>query len=418
MSLRGSLRRVLRPVLAGLWLRLQFRTTVIAVTGSVGKTTAKELLARILSESGPTRQTPHNENDEHGVPRTLLTVRPWHRYAVIEVGTAALGMMRRSARLVRPDIAIVLAVRRNHANVFRDLETTAREKADLLAALRPGGVAILNADDIRVASMKPPEGVRVIRFGAHPEADVRLLESGARWPERLRLTVQCGDEIVEVSTQLVGTHWASSVLAALAAAQACGIDLREAARCVASVRPMNARMQPLVLPVGAVAIRDENTSSPDTVEALFEVMKSARGNRRILVFGDVADIHRSPRKRLRAIGRRVATLAEGALFIGGHAHHARRAAVDAGLDPALCAVAPDVVTAAEWLRGQLRAGDLVFVKGRATDHLSRVVFAQFGPVGCRLNHCEIRRVCELCPRLHPGFDLDRALAGETARPGV
>ena len=140
-------------VAAYLWRRLLFRTTFIAITGSVGKTTAKECLAAIMSSRFPTASTWANQNDESGVPRSILRVRPWHRFAVLEVAASGRGLMRRSAPLVSPDVALVLTVARTHMRSHKTLESVAAEKFELLKALRPGGTAVLNADSSWVAAM-------------------------------------------------------------------------------------------------------------------------------------------------------------------------------------------------------------------------------------------------------------------------
>lgn len=388
-------------------------TTVIAVTGSVGKSTMKECLASILATHGATLRTRANQNDVAGVPRTLRAIRPWHRFAVIEMGVQAPGDIRRLGLLVRPDIAVVLSVARTHTNAFVTLEDTATEKAKLLGYLPRHGIAVLNGDDVRVRAMAESCRARVVLFGRSTDCDLVAGDVSSPWPARLQFTVDSGGEHVRACTQLVGTHWLGSALGALAAATTCGVPLTSAAAALADVPPFTARMQPVTLPNGAVVIRDEQNGSRDTLDAMLEVMRAAKVTRRIMVFGDLSDVKGNSRKRQRDIGRIAAELCDIAVFVDKHGHHAVRSAVDAGMDPASCSHAPSLESAAELLRRELRDGDLVFVKSRGTDHLSRVVFAQFGPIGCRETSCRIRSVCDLCTRLQPGFDLDRALAGSS-----
>lgn len=139
--------------LAYIWRRLLFRTTFIAVTGSLGKTTTKECIGAILSAHFPTAKTVRNQNDRSGIPRTIFRVRPWHRFAVIEVGTDRPGSMVRYARLVKPHLAVVLTVAGTHTKSFSTLDEAAAEKAKIVEALRRGGLAILNAEDPRVREM-------------------------------------------------------------------------------------------------------------------------------------------------------------------------------------------------------------------------------------------------------------------------
>jgi len=392
-----------------MWRSLMFRTTVIAITGSVGKSTAKECLAGILSAQAGTVKTLHNQNDTTGVPRTILAMRPWHRYAVIEVAAGVPGQMRRSARLVRPNIAVVLGLARTHTNVFPTLEDTAAEKARLLEHLRPGGTAILNGDDIRIRRMTEKVRGRVLLFGLGRDCDVAAENVRAAWPERLDFTVRSGTRRSVIQTQLVGTHWIHSVLASLAAACVCGVPISDAAAALADVAPFAGRMQPVELPIGATVIRDEENGSPDTLEAMFRVVGESECGRKILVFSDISDSTAKPRRRQREVGRRIAGLVDAALFVGEHGHHAVRGAVGAGMDPVTCHAVIDLAEAAEWLKRELRANDLVFLKGRTTDHLSRIVFAQVGAIGCWTVSCRIKSLCDLCPKLHPEFDLRRAL---------
>jgi UDP-N-acetylmuramoyl-tripeptide--D-alanyl-D-alanine ligase len=397
-------------VLAYAWRRLLLRTTFIGITGSVGKTTCKECLAAILSAHSPTAKTLNNQNEFHGVPRTLLRVRPWHRYAVVEVATDRPGMIPKSARLLRPDIAIVLGVAATHTRVFATLDDTAAEKARLLDALRPAGLAILNADDPRVAPMAARSRARVKTFGHSEGADLRLEAVSSKWPARLSLRVHAGSETQQVATNLVGEHWAPSVLAALLAATSCGIPLAAAARALERVRPFMARMQPVHLPCGATVLRDEANGSLDTLQAALHVFETSQAARRVLVVSGFTDAAASSRNRFRELGNIAARTSGLAVFIGEHGDNAVKQAVASGMKPD-CAVAfADVRSAALYLRAELRSGDFALLKGRGSDHLSRVLFAQFGDIGCWKADCRRLYVCDVCEDLRPAFDLDAALA--------
>ncbi len=396
-------------LLVFVWRRLMFRTTVIVITGSVGKTTAKECLAAALGGEGAVVKTFRNQNDRFGLPKTIRAMRPWHRFAVIELGAQSPGDMRRLARLAKPDIAVVLCVARTHTDKFKDLDETASEKAELVRALSPRGIAVLNADDPRVRSMAGGRRQRTTFFGSTPGCDYRARLAESRWPDRLRFEVVNGERSFEVRTQLVGTHWLSSVLAALAAAAACGVPIEEAARRIGRVPPAPGRMQPVALPSGATIMRDEENGSPDTVEAMFEVLRNAGANRRGLVFSDQSDSTEKPRKRLRKIGRLASELCDFAVFVGEHARHGVAAATAAGMDPSCCAGFYSLRDAAQWLRQVLRRGDVVFLKGRGSDHLSRILFAQLGNIGCWKSKCAIRGLCDFCEQLAPDFDAKKAL---------
>jgi UDP-N-acetylmuramoyl-tripeptide--D-alanyl-D-alanine ligase len=392
---------------------LMIRTTVIAITGSVGKTTAKECLAAALEGHGGVVKTFRNQNDRFGLPKTIRAMRPWHRFAVVELGTQGPGDMRRLARLVKPDVAVVLCVARTHTSEFKSLDETAAEKAELLSALSSRGIAVLNSDDARVRRMAEGRKIRTIFFGSTPGCDYQAQAAESRWPDRLRLEVVSGEQRVELHTQLVGAHWQASVMAALAAAVACGILFEEAAKKIGRVPPFAGRMQPVALPSGATIMRDEENGSPDTVEAMFEVLRNARAKRRGLVFSDQSDSKEKPRKRLRAVGRLASELCDFAVFVGDHAHHGVAGATAAGMDPSRCPAFHNLRDAAQWLKNELRPDDLVFLKGRSTEHLSRILFAQFGNIGCWKSKCDIRTLCDYCERLAPDFDAAEILKRHT-----
>jgi len=410
-ALLWSCRLWLLHALAYLWRRLLFRTTFIAITGSVGKTTAKECMAAILSTRFSTASTLNNQNDRYGVPRTLLRVRPWHRFAVLEMGTGWPGLIRRSAQLVRPHVAIVLTVARNHTRGFSSLEETAAEKASLIDAVEPGGLAILNADDASVRLMASGRRCQVMTFGRSAGQDLWADEVSSRWPETLTLRVHTRTEVEWVKTELVGRHWANSVLAGIAGALACGLSLKAAAAAVANVEPFPARMQPIKLPNGATMIRDEYNGSHHSWQAAVTVLGDAQTARRVLVMSDVSDWQKTPKRSMKTrdrhgeLGRIASRVADMAIFVSEHSHHAVMAAVAAGMHPDSVHGFTDLLAAATHLKSELRHGDLVLLRGRATDHLSRICFAQFGEIGCWKTHCGKTIVCDHCNELRPGFDL-------------
>jgi UDP-N-acetylmuramoyl-tripeptide--D-alanyl-D-alanine ligase len=388
--------------LAYVWRRLLVRTTFVAVAGSVGKTTTKDCVAGILSARFRTAKTRYNQNDVYGVPRSILRVRPWHRVAVLEVATARPGSMRRLARLARPDVAIMLTVARTHTKFFPSLEATAAEKANLLKALPRRGLAILNADDPNVAGMAAGCRCRVTTFGRSPAAELWADQISSAWPSRLSLRVHTAAETQAVTTQLVGEHWVNSILAALLTAVSVGIDLRSAAEAIGRVEPFAGRMQPVVLPGGAVMIRDEYNASPPTLDAALRAFETFAAERRVLVTSGFSDSPENSRTRFRKLGEMARRVADMAVFISSeHAHEAVKAAVKAGMRPDRVRAFDDLRTAAEYLRTELRQGDLVLLKGRTTDHLSRLFFAQLGEIGCWKTRCQETIVCDVCDELRP-----------------
>jgi UDP-N-acetylmuramoyl-tripeptide--D-alanyl-D-alanine ligase len=386
---------------ASLWRRLLFRTTVIAITGSLGKTTTKELLAAILSSRGATLSTPATTNSVAGVARTILRGRPWHRYIVVEVGTDRPGWIRRSAFITNPDVAVILNVARTHTDRFATLDDTAREKSSLLSGLRRRGVAVLNHDDPRVAAMAGRRQSRVVWYGLGDNAAIRASEISATWPDRLSLTLTQAGATQRIQTQLVGVHWAHSILAAVTAASVCGVSLSQAAAVVEVMPPTVGRMDPRTLSSGAVVLRDDSNSSVDSFRPALEVLRKARAGRKVLAITTVSDSSESWDKRLRRIACEAAAVVD-VLVLMGKAKDTRRAAgaaISSGFLPEHLHCFESLRDATEYFRNHLRPGDLVLLRGRNKDHVGRIYLAQENDVRCWRVSCQKMIVCDHCPDL-------------------
>jgi UDP-N-acetylmuramoyl-tripeptide--D-alanyl-D-alanine ligase len=202
----------------------------------------------------------------------------------------------------------------------------------------------------------------------------------------------------------VGEHWVNSALAALLTSLSCGVRFAEAARALGTVEPFVARMQPVLLPSGATILRDELSGDPESLEAALRVMKECNVARRVVVFGDLSDAgSKKPRDRFKTLGKAASQVAEVAVFVGAHAPHALKAAVASGMRPDRVFGFTNLRAAAEFLKTELRSGDLVLLRGRTTEHLSRLFFAQFGPIGCWKIDCRKTISCDFCEELRPDF---------------
>jgi UDP-N-acetylmuramoyl-tripeptide--D-alanyl-D-alanine ligase len=297
---------------------------------------------------------------------------------------------------------VVLNVKRTHTTHFETLHDTAREKACLPAGLRRGGIAIMNLDDALVSKMPVPGGCRIVRFGEDPSADVRACGASAVWPDRLALDITAGGETAHFQTQLVGTHWTTSVLAATAAALACGVTLQQAARVAGKVSPFHGRMQPEALPCGAIVLRDDFNSSIDTFYPALRVLREARAARKILVITTMSDSGESWSQRLLRIGTETMGWVDQLVLVGEEKHVGKTERRMAGIaypsERLHCLGSQRA--AAELLREMLRAGDLVLLRGLSSDHVGRVFHALQGPVNCWAEYCPRMILCEDCPELH------------------
>jgi len=389
---------------------------VIAVAGSCGKTTTKELVAAVLATRYRVVATPGNWNALRfgGIAGTVRRFRPEHEIAVVETAIEHPGDMARIARVLKPDAVIMLAVAPNHLGAFGTLERIEREKSVLVRRLPPSGVAFLNTRDPRVARMAKGARARVVPIGG-TESDIVCERAQSRWPEGLALDVRAGGERRRVETRLLGHHWAPAVLAALAVGRHFGVPLENAAAAIREVPPPWARLQPIALANGVTFIRDEYHGSKHNYEVAFEVVREARAARKVLVSSYFANAEESPEAAMRYLGREAARLFDRAHFVDIHAGAARDAAIAAGMDERAAFAHEDVFAATEALKRDLRAGDLVLLKGRIYLHLSRIYLAMLGEVRCRRHWCEHQYLCDRCR--HLGFPWRPELEGLVAPPG-
>ena len=339
-----------------------------------------------------------NRNSQGGITETIAFCRPWKtRYAVFEVGFGELGAIRRAVRLIRPHISVVLSVFPEHRLVLKSLETTAREKAELVAGLPENGVAVLNTDDPLVAAMPVPPGRTLIRVGASPDNDAWYENAVSAWPQMLRFTAVVDGHRQEIRTRMLGIHWIGSILACIAVARHLGVPLKEIAQVIEEVPPYPARMQPVHLPSGAVVIRDEFKGTRHTIDVAFDELHRARASRKFLVFGDLWQSPDKPREQLEKVGREAAELVDYAIFIGDGARHGVNGSLKGGLADDHAQAFPDYMSAARFLKPLLGPGDVVLIKADRNNQLARLFYSLLGEVRCTIPLCDRPMVCDDCP---------------------
>lgn len=284
---------------AGMARRAALQAGVVAVTGSVGKTGTKEALRLTLSRQGKTHAPVASYNNHWGVPLTLCRTPRDVRYGVYEIGMSNPGEILPLARMVQPDVAIVTTVQPVHLAAFESIEGIAHEKAAIFSGLKPGGTAIVNADIaqaglLRELAQASPAG-RIISFGEHPEADVRLLSCSLR-PDVSTVDAMVLGQPVTYRLGSPGRHIVLNSLAVLAAIEALGADLALAALALGDLRPPAGRGAQQVLqgPGGHFILIDESyngnpASMRAAIENLGRIPVAGRG-RRIAVLGDMLEL--------------------------------------------------------------------------------------------------------------------------------
>ncbi len=349
------------------------RVVFIGVTGSCGKTTTKELIAAVLATRLTGRSTPGNHKVSPHLERTIVRVRPWDDFCLVEMAIARRRVLvfDDTLRLIRPQIGVVTVIGTDHLGIYRSAEGVAAQKRRLIECLPADGTAVLNADDPLVLDMQRHTRARVITYGVATDALLRADNVSARWPERLSFTLHHGGRTLEVRTQLCGTHLVSGVLAALAVGLSMGIPLEEAVQAVGTVPPFDRRLSPFDHPDGYTIVRDDFKAPLWSIPAALQFMKEARAQRKIIVLGTISDYAGRSDTTYVAVARQALAVADRVIFVGNPSAKclkARRHAHDEALQAFY-----SVEAAAEHLHGWLRSGDLVLLKGSPIDRLDSIV---------------------------------------------
>ncbi len=341
--------------------RMKFDIPVVAITGSNGKTTTKDLTAAVLSGRGAVCRTAANYNNEVGLPLTLLGITAEDTAAVVEIGMRGLGQIAALAPVAAPNIGIVTNVCEVHMELLGSIENIAKAKAELVEAIPAGGTVILNADDARVAAMRPlaGEGVRVLTYGISADADVRA-QALRCTADGSQFMVTWANERHDYSIPLAGRHNVSNALAALAAGFVLGLTPQEMQTGLSHLSASKMRYE--VHEVGAWRfINDAYNASPSSMRAAIETTANLYEGRKIAVLGDMLELGDAAEEAHRRIGRRVAELGFAALVTyGPQARWMHEEAEAAG-----CAAhhAETHAEAAEILKSLLVDGDTVLFKG-------------------------------------------------------
>jgi UDP-N-acetylmuramoyl-tripeptide--D-alanyl-D-alanine ligase len=343
--------------------------TVVAVTGSSGKTSTKDLLAQVLGSAGPTVAPVNSLNGEIGVPLTVCRVAPDTRFLVAEMGARGIGHLTYLTTIAPPDVAIVLNVGVAHVGEFGSRAAVAQAKGELVEALRPEGLAVLNADDPEVAKMRSRTRARVVTVGAGADADVRAVDVRVDALGRPSFTVVVPSGRAEVALQLTGAHHVGNALAVVAAALECGMDLGSVAAALTAARPASRwRMEVHDRPDGVTVVNDAYNANPDSMHAALEALRAighgpGAPRRTWAVLGEMlelGDLSRTEHERvggwaaesgtdrLVVVGPGAAAIADGAASVSGAGTEVRRV--------------EDADAAYALLQSDLVAGDVVLLK--------------------------------------------------------
>jgi UDP-N-acetylmuramoyl-tripeptide--D-alanyl-D-alanine ligase len=293
--------------------------TVVAVAGSYGKTSTKELIAAILAERFEVLRPPGSYNTPMGLSRVLREqLEPRHEVFVAELGDWVPGDIAALCRLLEPTVGVLTTIGPEHLERFKTMERVVASKRELLDALPARGTAVINADDPYTRELiNPAPAARLLRYGLNGPAaavrarDVRTGRNG------LWLVVEVhGQGEVELSVPLLGRHNVSNLLAAVSAALALGMTLPEIARGARRVRPVEHRLQPIEGAGGVLVIDDAFNANPSGAATALEVLSELEARQRILVTPGIVELGEQEREANRALGRQAAAVCDQVILVG------------------------------------------------------------------------------------------------------
>lgn len=389
----------------------KYKPTIVAVTGSVGKTSTRNAIAAVLGARFRVRSPEQNYNNEFGVPFTVLGVTSpgrsvfgwlkvlakaqrllwgmdpsYPNLLVLEYGADAPGDIARLCALAQPDVSVWTAVSPVHAANFESKEALAEEKAHIVRCVKPLGLAVLNADDTTVMQLKARAAAPVRTYGFSPSANVRgenervwvrddaSFEAGERFAEtRFDLVVDGGRTPV-VLPELIGRPQASAALAAAAVGLHFGLSPEEIAARLAELKPQAGRMRPLPGIKGCLVLDDSYNAAPASVAAALTVLAKwpvAEGSRRIAALGTMAELGQYSESEHRMAGMQAAEAADVVIAVGEPARDLYRAAKEAASDENRVHWFGTSVEAGRWLDANVRPGDVVLIKGSQSARMEK-----------------------------------------------
>ncbi|GAA4230563.1 UDP-N-acetylmuramoyl-tripeptide--D-alanyl-D-alanine ligase [Actinomadura meridiana] len=352
--------------------------TVVAVTGSAGKTSTKDFIGQVAGRAGPTVFPPGSFNNELGLPLTVLRADASTRHLVLEMGARGIGHIAYLTGIARPGVGVVLNVGTAHVGEFGSRENIARAKGEMVEAVPPGGAAVLNADDDLVAAMASRTEAEVVTFGRSPDATVRAEGESLDDLGRARFTLVTPEGSAPVALRLHGAHAVPNALAAAAALRATGMALSDIATGLSEAGPVSRwRMEVTERADGVTVVNDAYNANPDSMRAALDVLAHmARGRRAYAVLGEMGELGALSTAEHAKIGEHAARSGVAGLVVVGAnaaamADGARRVRSWTGE----CVQVDDVGAAVTAVGGRLAPPDVVLVKASRIAGLERVAEA-------------------------------------------
>jgi UDP-N-acetylmuramoyl-tripeptide--D-alanyl-D-alanine ligase len=348
--------------LAAYWRRRHPRCRVVGITGSVGKTSTKELIAAVLSQHFSTLKSSGSYNNEIGLPLTMLRLHPGVEWVVQEMGMYALGEIAHLAEIAQPEIGVVTNVGPTHLERLGSIERIAQAKAELVQALPPDGLAILNGDDERVRAMASQARVKsILHYGLEWNNDLWADDVQTHGLGGLRMRFHFRGQSVHARLPILGRHSAYGALAAAAVGLSLGLAWDEV---ISGLQDESTQVRLLVVPGvrGTTILDDTYNASPDSTGAALNLLAEMDG-RKVAVLGDMLELGSYEVEGHRLVGRRAAEVVSGLVTVGKLGQFIAEEAMAAGMPSSAVHSVADTDEAVRVLNRVLAEGDFVLVKG-------------------------------------------------------
>lgn len=353
--------------------RQQLDVRVVGITGSVGKTSTKEMIASVLSERYRVLKTLGNFNNELGLPLTIFRLREEDEVAVLEMGINHFGEMHRLSRMARPDVCVITNIGTCHLEFLGDRDGVLRAKSEIFDFIAPDGTIVLNGDDDKLAPLREIKGIRPVFFGLSGQCDVWADEIAGEGLKGVKCTIHDREGSVRAAIPVPGIHMVRDALAAAAVGKAFGMENEEIRRGIEKLETLSGRFH-IIEANGITVVDDCYNANPASMEASLRVLNEAPA-RKVAILGDMGELGAREQELHRQVGAVAGSLdIQLGVFVGPLASHMADAAH--GKNPAMEIIRADTLEdALAGLSGWIRKGDSVLVKASHFMHFEKIVDA-------------------------------------------
>jgi len=355
--------------------RRKYDIPLVALTGSNGKTTTKEMIAVCLETTFPILKTKGNLNNLIGVPLTLLTLTEKERIVVLEMGMNVPGEIGRLAQIAEPDVGLITNIQTVHLEGMGSLERLKEEKGELFRRMRRDGTILVNQDDPRVVDLARDYPGQKITFGTEQPADVMAKEIRLRSAQGTSFTLILEGEALDIHLRLLGRHFIPNAISAMAVACLFGVEVDRAREALENFRPFPMRMEVIPLKGGRTLINDAYNANPHSTGVALETLEEVKGmGRAIAVLGDMLELGSFTNEAHEQIGRKVCDLSiDFLLVMGDEAPIVVESAIRRGLPMERARIVESHSEAISLLRQMIQSGDWILVKGSRRMAMEKIV---------------------------------------------